>query len=60
MEGFKDLCATMGRRVTLERSGVTISGEAVDITSSGELVIKDDNGKEYNINSGEVSVQGIY
>lgn len=60
MDIFKSLCATMGKRVTVERGGNIISGEAVDITPAGELVIRDDSKREFSVNSGEVSVQGIY
>lgn len=60
ISGFKKLCATLGRRVSVERNGSLIEGEAVDITLGGELIIRSDSGNEYIINSGEVTVQGIY
>lgn len=60
IEGFKKLCATIGKRVTLSRAGIELCGEAVDITPAGELVIRNDEGKEFTVNSGEVTVQGIY
>ncbi len=56
---FRQLCATIGREVSLERGGEKIVGIAKDITTSGELLIES-NGKKITVNSGEVTVQGIY
>jgi BirA family biotin operon repressor/biotin-[acetyl-CoA-carboxylase] ligase len=37
-----------------------ILGTAVDITDGGELVVQTQDGRQIEINSGEVVVQGIY
>lgn len=60
IENFKRLCATIGRKVSVQRFDSILEGTAIDITPSGELVIKANDGKKYDINSGEVTVQGIY
>lgn len=60
MQQFKSLCATIGRRVSVERNNTHIEGTAVDIFPTGELIIKTDDGRKLPIYSGEVSVQGIY
>ncbi|MDD6490008.1 MAG: biotin--[acetyl-CoA-carboxylase] ligase [Clostridia bacterium] len=60
VQSFKSLCATLGRKVSVQRSGKTIEGTACDINADGELIIKDYTGKNICINSGEVTVQGIY
>lgn len=60
IEHFKDVCATMGRAVTVQRGNKTITGTAYDISSEGELIIRTENGKDVSVNSGEVTVQGIY
>ncbi len=60
MKQFKELCATIGRRVSVERNNTHIEGTAIDIFPTGELIIKTDNGQKAAISSGEVSVQGIY
>lgn len=57
---FRKMCATIGRNVTVTKNGEVICGVASDITMSGELVVKKDNGEEIIVNSGEVTVQGIY
>lgn len=59
MNMFKELCVTIGREVTIKRINGDIQGKAVDITAGGELVVYDGN-KNIVVNSGEVTVQGIY
>lgn len=59
-KGFKELCATLGRKVYVERNGEILTGTAEDITTYGELIIKTESGKTLTVNSGEVTVQGIY
>lgn len=57
---YKENCVTIGREVSAVRGGVQVMGEAVDVTLSGALVIRQKNGKLTEISSGEVVVQGIY
>lgn len=57
---FKEYCATIGREITAFIGNKTVKGVAVDISSIGELLIKTDDGDTVNVNSGEVTVQGIY
>lgn len=56
---FKKLCATLGQSVSVERNGNLIKGVARDITPNGELII-DCGNETITVNSGEISVQGIY
>ncbi len=60
ISSFTELCATIGRRVSVQRGVRLIEGKATGINPNGELIIVDDDGEEYIINSGEVAVQGIY
>lgn len=60
IQSFKALCATLGRKVSVQRGGKIVEGTACDITANGELIIKDDAGNNISVNSGEVTVQGIY
>lgn len=60
LNNFKAICATLGRQVSVERSGSLIKGIATDITSGGELVVTDESGSSFTVCSGEVTVQGIY
>lgn len=60
MKLYKSMCATIGREVSLIRGGEKMSGKAIDITADGELVVRLKDGKRITVNSGEVTVQGIY
>ena len=57
---YQSLCATIGRSVTFTRGRRKISGMAVGINNSGELEVMLSNGTISTVNSGEVTVQGIY
>ena len=57
---YQSLCATVGRSVTFTRGNRRISGMAVGINNSGELEVMLSNGTIAKVNSGEVTVQGIY
>ena len=60
VKDYQSLCATVGRSVTFTRGRRKISGMAVGISNSGELEVMLSNGTIANVNSGEVTVQGIY
>ena len=60
LQDYKSLCVTLGRTVGASRGREKITGTAVDITPDGELVVRLENGDLFQINSGEVTVQGIY
>ncbi len=60
VDEYKKMCATLGREVTVTRSKHILKGTAVSVNEQGELIIKKENGKEIYVNSGEVTVQGIY
>ena len=57
---YQNLCATIGRQVTFARGKRNISGMAVSINNNGELEVMLSNGTIATVNSGEVTVQGIY
>lgn len=60
IEHFKSLCATIGRRVTVQKGSAVITGTACDLSPSGDLIVQSDDGQRVLVNSGEVTVQGIY
>ncbi len=60
IDEYKKYCATLGRNVCVVRGNHTIQGKAVDIAETGDLIILTDDNQKININSGEVTVQGIY
>ena len=49
-----------GKSVTFQRGTRRISGMAVGVENDGELKIMLSDGTICNVNSGEVTVQGIY
>lgn len=52
---YRELCATLGRRVRAQLPGHdTLTGEAVDVDESGQLVIRPDTGPDHPINAGDV------
>ncbi len=61
---FKDeyerFCININREVVAIKNSVEIKATAIGITDIGELIIKKEDGTTLNINSGEVSVRGIY
>lgn len=60
LDEYRENCVTIGRPVSTQRGNIRLSGIAEDITDEGELVVRQSNGSLLVINSGEVSVQGIY
>lgn len=59
-EEYEGLCVNINRHVTAMKDGNQIHGTAVGVTETGELMIKKEDGTALSINSGEVSVRGIY
>ena len=57
---YTDLCATVGRSVTFQRGTRRISGMAAGVSEHGELKVMMSDGTISLVNSGEVTVQGIY
>lgn len=57
---YKQLCATLGRNIEVKRGKNIIRGIAEDISENGDLIVADENNNKIFVNSGEVTVQGIY
>lgn len=60
MDGYRDHCITLGKVVQLIRNDEVRQGFAEDITNEGALVIHFADGKRETVDSGEVSVRGLY
>ena len=60
LEEYSSMCATVGRNVTFSRGTRKINGVAIGIDNEGELKVMLSDGSLCNVNSGEVTVQGIY
>jgi len=55
LTGYREACGTVGRQVRAELpDGSGFSGEAVEIDTGGQLLIKDGNGKVNSVSAGDV------
>ncbi len=60
IEEYKNMCITLGREVVVHHAdGSNYAGMCIDITENGELIVECE-GKTLCVNSGEVSVRGLY
>ena len=59
IEEYKKYSVTLGHKVKVIYPHRELEGEAMDLTSDGELIIKTSEGQTERIFSGEVSVRGI-
>ena len=53
---YKEKSLVLDKRVTFVENQVSYAGLATDITDSGQLVVKLDDGQEKLLNSGEISL----
>ncbi len=60
LKEYSDLCVSLGKSVSFVRGDSRLCGTAVEISSKGELAVMLEDGTVYTVNSGEVTVQGIY
>ena len=60
IDEYKTLCVNIGKEVVSTSKTEVVEGIATDITEKGELVIQKKDGNTVAVNSGEVSVRGIY
>ncbi len=60
IEEFKKLSATINKDVEIIKNNQIIKAYAFDISENGELMVKKEDGTTLTVNSGEVSVRGIY
>lgn len=61
MDTYRSDCITLGKMVSLVRAdGSVRHGKALDIDGDGALIVDFGDGKRETVNSGEVSVRGMY
>ena len=60
MAQYRSDCITTGHDVSLVRGEDVRHGHAIGITDSGALVVRFADGHTEVVNSGEVSVRGLY
>ena len=60
LEEYRRDCITLGRDISLLRGEEITHGTALDIDDTGALIVGFDSGEVQAVNSGEVSVRGMY
>jgi BirA family biotin operon repressor/biotin-[acetyl-CoA-carboxylase] ligase len=60
LDQYRKNCITVGQQVCLLRSDEVRYGTALDVDPEGALVVRFEDGHVENVNSGEVSVRGMY
>ncbi len=60
MDCYRSRCVTIGKEITLLQADTHLQGTALDITEDGSLLVKFSDGNVRAVNSGEVSVRGMY
>ena len=60
LDRYRRDCITLGQDVVLVRGEEKRYGTALDIDPEGALIVRYDNGETAAVNSGEVSVRGMY
>lgn len=57
---YRQDCVTLGRDISVLRGDTVRHGRALDVDSDGALLVQYDDGTREAVNSGEVSVRGMY
>lgn len=60
MERYRKDCITIGKQISVVRGEEVRHGQALRITDDGALLVRFDDGSEQEVNSGEVSIRGMY
>ena len=60
MAAYKKDCITLGREISLVRGPEIRHGKALDLDENGALIVAFSDGHTEAVNSGEVSVRGMY
>ena len=60
MRRYRSDCVTIGQSISLLRGDAVRHGTALDIDSDGALIVQFDGGAVETVNSGEVSIRGMY
>ena len=60
LERYRKDCITVGQEISLVRGEEIRHGHAMDVDDAGALVVRFSDGHTETINSGEVSIRGMY
>jgi BirA family biotin operon repressor/biotin-[acetyl-CoA-carboxylase] ligase len=60
MHRYRENCITIGQDISLLRGNDVHHGHAIDVDDNGALLVRFPDGHIESVNSGEVSVRGMY
>lgn len=60
LSNYRKDCVTIGKEISIVRGNDVQHGLAVDIDENGALIVQYSNGEIRTVNSGEVSIRGMY
>lgn len=60
LDAYRKDCMTIGQQISVVRGEDVRRGTALDVDESGALIVRYDSGETAAVNSGEVSVRGMY
>ena len=60
LDRYRADCITVGQEISVVRGDMVLYGKALNVDDEGALVVRYDNGTVEAVNSGEVSVRGMY
>lgn len=60
MERYRRDCVTVGKQITVIRGDLRENGRGLDVLDDGSLLVAFDSGETAAVNSGEVSVRGLF
>ena len=60
MDAYRSLCVTLGQDIFVHRNDTVTPGKALDVDDEGALTVRLTDGRQITVNSGEVSVRGMY
>lgn len=60
LDDYRSRCMTLGKEISVVRGDKIRHGIALDLDENGELVVRFSDGSIKTVNSGEVSIRGMY
>ena len=60
MNTYCSLCITLGQDILIHRDNMKFPGKAIGIDDNGALIVLLPDGQKITVNSGEVSIRGMY